>query len=248
MTTLTATPNLTRGTVALRLTVTSPVVSVVRADANGTYPVRVLPGTLPTAGSGEIVIVDYEPSLSGPINYRVDDGAAGAQVWTTLDGVKLPRFILPHLPAFQVIVETVTGHTVDRESRSTIHEVVGSEDPLIILGRLRTRRGTLTIISQDYMAAKDLESMFERGQIVMYRQPENPGLDMYLAVKSLSKVPVADVWETRAEYVEVLRPEGFISTRAGWSFDQLAAEGVSFDQVAQDYRTFWDLTLGEKTL
>lgn len=246
MTQLTATPDKTNGAIALHIVPSGTVRSIIRADANGTRPVRLAPGTLPF--NTETAVVDYEPSLSGSVQYRVDDGGDGASAWATLDGVELPRFILPHLPAFQVIVQTVTAHSAGRDSRSTIHEVIGRDDPLVILGRLRSRRGTLEILAQNYRHAQDLEAIFQRGQVVMYRQPENPGLDMYLVGVRIASVPVADVWLTTVEYVEVSFPPGDIATGAKWTFDELAKTGGSFDNVAADYRTYWDLAVNERAL
>lgn len=250
MTTITATPDNERGTIALELALTAPVTGLIRADANGTRPVRTSAGTFPTASSGTLSLVDHEAALTGAVQYRVQDAAPeSTAVWTRLAGGR-PRFILPSVPVYAVIADIVTEYTASRTSRSTVHEVINRQDPLIALGRLRTRRGTLAIITDTHRQAQALEEMFERGQVTMYRQAENPGMDMYLVASAVDVAPVpeAKAWRTMVTYIEVIHPLGDLLTRPDWTFQELAATGWSFDQVAQDYRSFVDLALGEAEL
>lgn len=246
---LTVTIDLARsnGSVRLNIDSTAAVTSVVRADANGTRPVRTRAGLLPR--TGVFAVYDFEPSISGALNYRVTSSEGTVEVWTSLatgDGMN-PIFTLPSVPEYFVSVELVTDYSAARESRSTIHEVIGRDDPMIALGNLRTRRGTLEIWSAEYQQARNLETLVERGQIAQYRQSEHPGMDMYLAVTSLDTAPDEDKWKTSLGYAEVNWPLGDVISDPAWTFTALAAGHPSFTAVAQEYDNFHQLTIGEES-
>jgi hypothetical protein len=242
MTTITAAPDTDAGTITLTIVHDTPVTDLYRADANGTRPVRLPPGTLPTATSGTLTVTDHEAALTGHIEYR----AGNALVFTNLDGAVRPRFTLPSTPVYAVQVETVTAYSAARTSTATVHQVINRPDPLVKLGRLRPRNGSLDIICRTYAEARTLEAVFERGAIVLYRQIEHQGMDMYFHGSDVTLTPVAGRWRVSVVYVEVTFPDGDIQTPAGWTFDALTAAGGSFNDVAQDYRSFTDLALGEK--
>lgn len=242
MTTITAAPDTDAGTITLTIAHTAPVTTLYRADGNGTHPVRLPPGTLPTGATGTLTVTDHEAALTGYIEYRTDTEQTAA----TLDGAVLPRFVLPSTPVYAVQVETVTNYTANRTSTSTVHEVINRPDPLLKLGRLRPRTGTLEVISATYAGTRDLEAVFERGAIVLYRQIEHQGADMYFHAEAIDTMPASGKWRTAISYREVTWPDGDIQTPAGWTFTGLAATGGTFNDVARDYRSFVDLTLGEQ--
>lgn len=248
--TTTATADLETGKITLRITGAGKVTSITRADDNGTRPVRLAAGALPTAGA--VTVVDHEPALSGMIQYRVtrDNGLESA--WATLarPGLALyPRFILPANPMYAVTVETVTDYSAGRTSSATTHEIIGRPDPVMSLGQLRPRTGTLEVFTRTYQEARNLESLFERGQVALYRQAENPGQDMYLVGTQLATKPAEDAvaWLTTITYQELLFPVGPILTRPDWTFEALAAEYPSFEDVAVKFASFHQLTIGEES-
>jgi hypothetical protein len=240
---ITATPDPATATVELVLDPALGITTILRADANGTRPVRLRTGDLPA--SGTITVTDYEAAIAGPLFYRVL-GAAAEPVWTSLD-LELPRFILPSIPHFFVVAETVHGYSAGRASRATFHTVIGRDDPLVAEGRLSSRTGILDVWFGTYAEARSLEDMLARGQTAMYRQAEHPGMDMYFHVTGTDVVPDEVSWKLTANYVEVGFPPGNVLTDKTWTFTKLAQVGGSFDEVTDDYASFHDLAVGEAT-
>lgn len=248
--TTTAIADLETGKVTIRITGTGTVTSITRADDNGTRPVRLAAGQLPAAGA--LTVTDHEPALSGLIQYRVTRSTGLESAWSTLarPGLALyPRFILPANPLYSVEVETVTDYSAGRTSSATTHEIIGRPDPVLSLGQLRPRSGSLEVFTRTYQEARNVEALFERGQVAMYRQAENPGQDMYLVGTGLDTKPAEDAvaWLTTISYQEILFPSGPILTRPNWTFDALAAEYPSFEDVAQKFANFHQLTIGEES-
>lgn len=246
----TATADLETGKVTLRITGTERITSITRADDNGTRPVRLAAGVLPSAGN--LTVIDHEPALSGNIQYRVTRATGLEADWVSLavpGRPQPPRFILPANPLYSVAVETVTDYSAGRVSSSTIHEIIGRPDPVMALGQLRPRTGRLEVFTRTYQEARDLESLFERGQVAMYRQAENPGQDMYLVGTELNTSPTDEAlaWLTTITYQELPFPAGPVLSRPDWTFDALAAEYATFEDVAVKFANFNQLTIGEES-
>lgn len=231
--------------VVLRLSDAAGVTGILRADVNGTRPVRLRKGDLP--GSYGKVFTDYEASLSGPVLYRLQGSMARTEAWTEASQEAAPRFILPSIPQFSVPVESITSYSAERKSTVRFHEVINRSSPLVAEGRMGTRTGDLVAVFRSYAAAADLENMLKRGQTVMLRQQEQPGMDMYFncpAVR-LEANPERGIWEVRLTFTEVSFPAGYVLSGAAWSFDALAQKFPDFDAVAGSFETFHDLTIGE---
>lgn len=248
--TTTAVADLANATVTLRITA-GKVAAITRADDNGTRPVRLPAGTLPA--TGPLVVTDYEPALSGHIQYRVTmaDTLAQESAWVTLarPGMLLaPRFILPANPLYSVAVETVTDYSAGRTSSSTTHEIIGRPDPIMSLGQLRPRTGKLEVFTRTYQEARNLEALFERGQVALYRQAENPGQDMYLVVQDLDTKPADETvaWLTGISYQELSWPSGPVLSRPDWTFEALAREFATFEALPETFANFNQLTVNER--
>lgn len=252
MSTLKASTDPVAGTITITIDDASRFVRLVRSDVNGSRPVRRRANQ--GARAGELVLVDYEPSLSGLIQYQLIEtgGVASEPLWTTFGGeARLPRFILPSVPQFFVTVDTVHGYSSARKSRATLHTVINRNDAIVAEGRLTPRRGRLEIFCSEYMHGKNLENLLERGQAALYRQAENPGQDMYFYVDpdgGTSFDPDGAAWRLTVDYVEVDFPSGDVISGENWTFDTLAKTGTSFDAVAGSYRSFVDLAIGQKAV
>jgi hypothetical protein len=239
------------GSVRIIITGTDTVTSIVRADRNGTRPVRGRVALLPRAAPFDVF--DFEAGIAGPLNYRITTSTGTVvETWATFDlpgaPAPLPIFTLPSVPEYCVTAEMVTGITAPRESSTTLHEIIGRPDPVAALGGLRSRRGRLSVWCADYASARELESLLERGQVVHYRQGEHSGLDMYFLVKALEPVYGEDSeeWIMNIDYAQVSAPAGDVLTDPTWTFAALAAAGGTFANVAAEYDNFSQLTVGEK--
>lgn len=247
---VTATADLDTARVVLALTGAGQVLSVTRADDNGTRDVRLALGQLPAAAP--LTITDHEPALSGQIQYRIKTSDGELSAWVTLARPGLPvspRFTLPSNPLYSVAVETVTDYGATRTTSATVHEIIGRPDPILALGLMRPRSGNLEVFSKTYQNARDVEALFERGQVALYRQAENPGADMYLVGLEVSTQQTEYVaWLTTIRYQEVAPPAAPVLTRPDWTFDALAAEYETFEDVTKAYASFNQLTIGEAGL
>lgn len=238
-------PDARTGSVVISTDNAKGVTAILRSDINGTRPVRMERGTLPD--SNALRITDWEPALSGLIQYRTVHPTDSIDAWTALPDAELPRFILPSIPQFSVVAQTVTEYSAVRESRAIFHKVIGRTAPLVAEGRLEPRTGTLTCLFDSYAEAKDLEDLLERGQTVMYRQQEHPGLDMYFhpSRATINVDPETETWTLGVDYVEVAFPAGDVLSGAAWTFDAVAARYATFEDVTAAYGSFHDLTIGD---
>lgn len=247
MTTLLATPQPATASVALTLTPTSSVTAILRTDANGIAPVRAQVGQLPAVSP--TVLVDNEAALVGPISYTVV-GGGGASASTALDLAE-QWLTVPVTPARSERLDAavgLTGYTSTRSSRSTVHEVIDRADPVVSLGPLGLRTGTLEAWCPTLAAARALEVAYDRGEVVQLRQ-DVPGLDMYHVATGVRATPDAAATEPRrwllsVDYVEVAWPTGDQLGTLGWSVDDVTATYPTVTAVTQAYATVNDLTIG----
>jgi hypothetical protein len=243
MTTFTATPNPATGTVQISINKTAGVSTLVRADVNGTRPVRTTAGVLPSAGAGSMGITDHEAAFHGPIAYRLD----GVEIFTQFPPQMPPRFTLPFFPQLTYAVEAVTGFRVNRPQASTVHEIIGREDPIVTPGLMMSRRGSIEILFGSYDAAADVEAMFALGKTTMFRQSENLGQDCYFHPLSISPLePDEGDWKLTVEIVALRAPTGSRASQT-WTFEALAAmPGATMESVTEDYASFQTLAIGQE--
>lgn len=245
ITTLQAIPNPATASVTLIVGLSATVTRILRNDANGIAEVRAQATQLPSAGTGQLIIEDYE-AAAGNISYTVTADGATVTASTVLE-LSTPWLIVPALPGYSEPVETITAYSSTRTAQTTVHEVIGRRDPLTTLGVLGSRRGAFDAHCRTLAQARTLEAVLERGLTVMLKQ-NVPGMDMYFAPVSSAVSPVAPAGEdTRyalsIAYTQTARPAGYIAAALGWTFDELTAGYATFDDVAAAFFTFDDLTL-----
>lgn len=242
MSTVTAVPDARTASVDLTISSAAGLTGIIRADINGTRRVRLREDQLPATGM--LTVTDWEPALTGLIQYRLEGQAGDA--WTTV-GADLPRFHIPSIPQYSQAVETVHQYSSSRETRSIFHEVINRNDSMVAEGRMTPRSGDLAIFFDTYQGARDLEDLLERGKVVHYRQSEHPGMDMYFHATSLRIDPDEDsTWKLAVGYKEVDFPDGYVLSTAGWTFAGLRDSSDSFEAVAQEYGSFVDVAIGEQ--
>lgn len=125
---------------------------------------------------------------------------------------KLPRLASVQYPAARAMLDYVTGYDSARESRNTVHRIVGRDDPIVVLGSLRTREGQLETRHRSLASALAVARALSAGGTVLFRQADYPGLDMYLIASRIRTTPLEEArdgrhWQTVANYVEVRTPE-----------------------------------------
>lgn len=242
---LTATPDPDTGSILLTGQALTSVTGVLRSDANGTAQVRTLDGYLPLTGT--LVIRDHEAALSGPVTYTLV-GGGGASVTTSLDGGD-PWLGVPVYPQHSRQVALITGYGADSASRATVHEPIGRRTPVVILGRLSARRGQLEVWCATHADALSVKAVYDLGQVVMLRQAEHAGLDMYHVATAARVDPFVPAgartrWRVVVEYVEVDRPSDALAGTLGWDFDAVTATHATFSDLAMSWADFDSLTIG----
>jgi hypothetical protein len=230
---MTATPHPEAGYISLRFDDASGMTGILRADVNGNRLVRLHSTELPA--SGVLTVLDWEAALSGPVYYRLY--SAIGEVWTSLDAVE-PRFILPHRPYVSSVPDMITNYSASRASTATFHKVIDRPDPVVLEGALGLRRGSLEAWFPDYMGARDLEDLLNTGNVVMFRQAEHPGQDMYFRAENTSISPDEDGWKLALDYLESPFPTGYVLPSKSWSFNRLAIDEPNFAAVRDGYASF----------
>lgn len=225
-----------------------PVV-ITRTDANGTNPVRLRVGQEPIAGS--LTVIDYEPALNGALSYDVVD-ASSASASATLDpglGITVPQLTAVQLPQLSAAPQLVTGYTAGRQSASAVLRVVNRADPVVLFGPTRTREGRLDTWCADHETALDVAEVLTKAKVVLFRQGDHPGLDMYFVASHVETQPLQRVidgwrWQTSCDYVEVRNPSLPLLGAAGWTFGDLATEYATFGAVRAAFDDFGAVLVG----
>jgi len=240
----------------VRLTITTDeaLVSLVRADANGTASVRTrgddVLGIIPPPGV-DIVTLDYEASQGSIVYTATTTSGATAQA-TVSFALLQPWIFVPVMPNYSTALQTVTGYNAQVPGRSTIHEPLGKREPTVVIRSMGTKRGTLGLWAGTYDAAEQILTTLSRGEVLMLRQAEHRGMDMYFiaddaALDTLAVAGQDTVWGVSVRYVQVARPIGNLAAALGWDFAALGGSAATFAELRTRYATFEDMRLNETT-
>lgn len=242
MTTLTALPNDTGTAVVLTLTPSAEIASITRSDANGTADVRFPAGTFPR--TTPLTYTDWESSIGSLVTYS----AGGAAAALTL-GSESPVLVAPLRPELSQAVEMVIDYGAARASLGTVHQVADRPDPLVALGRLATRSGSLAVWVPSHAAGRVVENMIDRSGVVFFKQRDHAGQDMYFVSTGteLKRDPESDeAWILTVAYQEITRPTSPINETA-WTFGSVSTSFASFRNVTAAYSDFEGLEINDQS-
>lgn len=251
MPTLTLTPDAPEASVLLNVTglPTSAPITITRTDANGTASVRQREGQTPSGGV--FILTDYEAAMVGGVTYTVfQSGALAATASTTLATAgAAPVLTNIQLPAVRAYPEWVTGYEASASSATVVHWPVDRGDPIVMVRPARTREGSLTVRASSYEAAHTLAAVMSPGRLLLLRQSDYAGLDMYFVCVDASVSPLeltggVWAWGVVARYVEVRSPAVPLLGDAGWTFAELTAGYADFQSVRTSFASFADLLVG----
>lgn len=221
--------------------------ALTRTDANGVNQVRLLEGQ--EISDGALITEDYEAALTGPITYSLvyaNGQRASASTALDVEGTFLAPSVLPQ---FGISGLFITGYDAARETASTTHAVIGREEPVVRIGAVRSRRGTLTVWASDYAAMRSVLEVYRRGEVVLLRQAEHAGLDLYhvaTGVREGAYDAEFKRWRLDIDFTEVRRPDGPLLGSAGWTWDDVAANFATWDDVTDFFATWNDLQIGDE--
>lgn len=108
--------------------------------------------------------------------------------------------------ALQVTPRLVLSYGARREAATVLHEVIGRPDPVPALRPMRTRTGGMDLFFLTYAAAAAAAALYGLGGVVLLRDTDRPGQDMYHVATTAEVVPADDEWHrwiTRVQYAEV---------------------------------------------
>lgn len=260
----------------LRLVISNPsgntVGSIVRSDPNGTRTVRVESGVLPSTAAS-LVVSDYEyPLLYGAtITYTVYSPASVALGSLTI-GPGQPGFnterglatiTVPQRPATSVELNDQDGFNGSpitrwddaREARHTVHQIVGREDPVVVLQKAATRTGTIEINCPDLPTAQRIEATLAQAQVFDLRQSDQRSLDLYFVPTSIAVAHSEDDWTPSAPgtgqperrwivtvaFTEVGWPTGYVTPVNVWTWNDVVAAHGDWNAVMATYRSWANL-------
>jgi hypothetical protein len=191
-----------------------------------------------------LLLDDYE-AASGTVSYTAADDTEV----TTWD-IGAPWLFVPVMPAYSVRIQALLDYSAGGQSLGTIHELLGREDPIAVLRGMSSRRGSIKLYCGTFAEAVTVVEATKRGEVLMLRQPEHQGMDMYFTATSYG-IPTLEtrgaetVFGVDIGYAQLARPIGDLSGSLGWDFTALASAYPSFATVAKKYATFQDLLLNE---
>lgn len=220
-----------------------------RTDPNGTASVRLLADQ--DLSTGVLTVTDYEAALTGALSYTVTASTGEtATALTTLDGlVARPYITVPVMPAYSVPLTLVLAYADDSASQTSVHRVVGRDDPVLTIGVLQLPTGVLELFALTYADAVAIRAAYRRGVVVMLRQPDHPGQDMYhvaerVRIEADPTPTVPRRWRVIVDFVATSRPLGPLQGTLGWSFDDVTAAYPDFNAVRDSFESFAALAAG----
>lgn len=224
---------------------TGSTFALTRTDANGTRPVRLLPGQ--RVMDGGLIIEDFEAALVGSVGYAFTS-PTGSQtsVITSLVGAK-PTIAPAVFPQFGVQDLFITGYDASRGSATVEHAIIGRADPVLRLQPLQSRRGHVTIWCKDYADLVNVVDVYRRGEIVMLRQDTHAGMDFYHAATGVTEGAYDEEfrrWRVDVAFTEVPLPRGPVLGTLGWTWDDLAAAFPTWDDVVEYFGSWNNVQIG----
>lgn len=245
-TTLTLTPKPDVGAVLIEITgAPAGAVTILRVDDNGTANVRLQENQQPLGGS--LTIFDYEALLNGLVTYSVTDSASVVTTGQVTTAVANPFLTAPILPHYQQSLTAVTDYDANQETSTTVHWVIDRADPLVITGPLRFRKGSLEMYAEDYATAEAIREVASHGEVLLLRQADYLGMDMYFiperaVVRPRTMDTLPRRWTVAIDYIEVKIPGGPVQSGT-WNFDGVKALGT-FNAALALFPTFNKLVAG----
>lgn len=150
------------------------------------------------------------------------------------------------LPQYRAMVTAVTDYDASQEYGGTVHWVVDRPDPLVITSPMRYREGSFVVRCTTFDEAEVVVDVASTGNVMMLRQNDHPGMDMYFVSRRARKSPITDGtrdWEVSFDYTQVKVPSGDLKGAAVWNFDAVEAIGT-FTDVKNQFATMKALVIG----
>lgn len=256
----------------LRLQITNPdaynVGKVMRSDANGVHSVRAEAGALPSAAIS-LVLLDYEAPLLWHSVVRYDVYDTGNQIrgsvtvdasnpyWSEQRG--LLSLGVPLYPSYGLVLNdgahiaqsVITDYSDTHSGQSTVHQVVGRSDPVVVLRPGGTRVGRFTLACPSLAVSQEVADVLGLAQVLHLRQSDQANLDLYFITantththseRDWTQTPQPERrWFLEVEFVEVAWPAGVVVPVTVWTYADVLAGYGDYNAVAATFATYADL-------
>lgn len=237
--TVTVDPDFPQVTLDISRNYPSDPLTIYRTDTAGSRLVRLPEGF--DEHQNNVTVIDHDAAL-GPVTYLTYSGDS-ADVDLSAHH-RLPVFSLPFTPTIRLTVPSVTVFDGPRTSPSAVHEVIDRRYPLATIRPLSGRRGRLEALVYGWQAVKDLEALLELGQLVHYREADNPGMDAHMVITGTTPSRIGNrLWRVEVNWTETAPPTGGYN-QYDWTFADLREAHPTFTLTSQAYASFNDLTAG----
>lgn len=264
----------------LRLLVSSDggywLTHITRADESGTHTVRAEAGVFPTAPNASAFLVsDYEYPLTYGASYSytvyatngVATATATVQIGPAHALANVERGLLhltvPQRPASGIQLNNGIGADGGvivrwedgRETRNTVHTVIGREDPIVVMHPAASRVGEMDISCPDLFTAQVVEKTLAQPLVFQLRQSDQWTLAVYFVATSTRLTHSEDNWTTAGPTTgqperrwtvvvgvqEVAWPTGYVVPITVWTYNDVAASYGDYNAVAGSFATYADL-------
>jgi hypothetical protein len=256
----------------IRLQITNPdaytVGKVMRSDVNGTHTVRTQAGALPSAAPA-LLLLDYEAPLLWHSVVRYDVYDAGNVVrgsvvidashpnWATTRGVAFLG--VPLYPSSGLALNTgadpaqpvITSYSDAHTGQSTVHQIVGRSDPVVVLRPGGSKVGQFTVVCPSLAVAQQLAAVLAQPQVFLLRQSDQANLDVYFVVTAVAsshgetdwtQTPQPERrWSLEVGFIQVAWPAGVIVPITVWTYADVLAGYGDYNAVAATFDTYADL-------
>lgn len=211
-----------------------------------------------STGSGIEQVTDMEAPLGRAVSYNLlsASGAILAQSGQVVcpplpGGGGLLRSVLKPFAGWMV-VEPQDETGVEWASSTTVHEVVGSDTPIVV-GEVRQRhKGIMSFLCKSIPAADQLVKMLRDGIPFLLRH--DPCAQAQTRDILFYALNVSEVRYKRAGWRLVIvdyQTTAFVpgvteEPPSSWTFEALAASAADFGELASHYATFADMALDNR--
>ncbi len=206
--------------IRLTMTLTHPLVSLERVDANGFHPVRTEGNWTPF---GTTVLDDHEAALTGPISYLLTTTTETLEIAVAAAPELLPSIHAVTDPVQRYTAQSITTWAEQTDWATSISPIIDAEYPRAVLGPRQARALTLAVVCESYASAAALRSTLSGQTTYMARQQEHQGMDAYFTPLSARILPMviaaeATTWAVEITAQELAWPTGSLRSLLGRSY------------------------------
>lgn len=184
------------------VTVSPDPISITRVDAGGSVVIAT-----GSPSNGNMTYTDTGMDLVGDVAYTVYDGWKTLPTQNIILGAVSPIIRVPSEGVMHRI-DMITNYEANRTGMSSVHQIIGRPEPVVILRPLTMRRGTIAFWFVDAESAMEVENLANMSKVMVLVVPEYPHMDMSFIAESTSLIPDPEEadsrrWIVTMQYVEV---------------------------------------------